>query len=431
MTALRWLAAHAHEIGGDPGRMAVAGDSAGGNLAAVAALAARDERSPRLALQVLLSPWVDLSCDETDSFRLFGRGPWLSRDSIAWYRSHYLAQAGQARDPRVSPLLAPDLGGLPPTLIVEAEFDVLRDQGRAYAERLEAAGNTVELRRYPGSLHDFAVLPGLFDQAGEATRDICAALRRSFAGPPAVAFPDAALEQLARDQYCHGDAGFPLVPGRTALLLIDMQEEFVTGAGGPYRVPEAARRVPAMARLLNEFRGRGLPVLHTAFAASHRFLDRPRHGERMPNRAASTGFDDSALFREPRFVPELQPRPSEVVVHKPSYGAFFDTPLETILRRLGVDTVVLAGTLTDCCVGTTARQAYERGFGAVVASDATATTLPEFHEAELSILRRSFARVLTVEEILAELEGEAAQADARPSRGRRLPPARPPAGAGS
>lgn len=218
-----------------------------------------------------------------------------------------------------------------------------------------------------------------------------------------MTFSDEALEQLARQQYQHGDAGFPLVPGRTALLVIDMQEEFLTDRGGPYRIPAAARSVPAVARLLGFFRTRGFPVIHTAFAATHRFLDRPRLGTQMPNRSSETGFDDSGLFQAARFVPELQPREDEVVILKPSYGAFFDTSLETILKRLEVETVVLAGTLTDCCVGTTARQAYERGFGAVVASDATATSLPKMHQAELCILRRSFARVLTVEAILSEL----------------------------
>ena len=216
-------------------------------------------------------------------------------------------------------------------------------------------------------------------------------------------FSDAVIERMARDQYERGDAGFALNPGRTALLLIDMQEEFVTEQGGPYRVPAAASRIPAMARLLRWFRQGRLPIIHTAFAATHHLLDRPRCGARMPNRARGAGFDLSRLFQVARFVPELRPLETEPVIHKPSYGAFFDTPLETILKRLEVDTVVLAGVLTDCCVGTTARQAYERGFGAVVASDATATTLPEMHRAELGILRRSFARVLEVETILAEL----------------------------
>lgn len=214
---------------------------------------------------------------------------------------------------------------------------------------------------------------------------------------------DARLARLARAQYSIESAPLPLVPERTALLLIDMQEEFAGATGGPYRVPEAARRIPAMAALLQAFRARGLPVLHTAFAGTHAFLDRPRWGALMPNRALGAGEGDAGLFQEPRFVPELQPRAGEIVVQKPSYGAFYDTPLETILKRLGVDTLVLAGTLTDCCVGTTARQAYERGLAAFVVSDAVATSLPEMHEAELKILRRSFARVLTVRELLDEL----------------------------
>jgi nicotinamidase-related amidase len=216
-------------------------------------------------------------------------------------------------------------------------------------------------------------------------------------------FTDTELEALARRQYQEGDAAFTLAAARTALLMIDMQEEYVTAAGGPYRVPEAGRRVPAMARLLEGCRQRRLPVVHTAFGCTHHFLDRPAYGHTMPNRAHGLGFDDSRLFQQPVFVPGLQPLADENVIHKPSYGAFYDTPLETILKRLGIEMVVLAGTLTDCCVGTTARQAYERGFGVVVASDATAAALPDMHEAELQILRRSFARVRTVREILEEL----------------------------
>jgi len=212
-------------------------------------------------------------------------------------------------------------------------------------------------------------------------------------------YSDAQLAARARAQYTRGDAGFAL--GRAALIMIDMQDEFVEPVGGPYRVPAAAARIPDMARLLAAFRARGLPVIHTAFAETHEYLDRPRLGAQMPNRVRDAGAP--GLFRTPRFAAALAPLPGEPVILKPSYGAFFDTPLETILKRLDVDTVVLAGALTDCCVGTTARQAYERGFGAVVASDATATTVPEMHDAELKILRRAFARVLDVDLILREL----------------------------
>jgi acetyl esterase len=179
VAALRWVGAHTGEIGGDPTRIAVAGDSAGANLAAVAAMTARDE-GPKLVLQVLISPWVDLTCSETDSFRWFGQGSWLSTASLRWYRDHYLAGPDEARLPDASPLFARDLSGLPPALVLNAEFDVLRDQAEAFAGRLRSSGNAVDYRLYPGMLHDFAILPGLFDRASSAIDDICAVLRQAF-----------------------------------------------------------------------------------------------------------------------------------------------------------------------------------------------------------------------------------------------------------
>jgi len=182
VAALRWVGAHAGEMDGDPTRIAVAGDSAGGNLAAVAALAARDEGGPALVYQVLVSPWVDLSCAETESFRRFGQGGWLSTAGLRWYRDHYLAAPEDALHPHASPILAPDLRGLPPALILDSEFDILHDQVRAFALRLREAGNAVDYRLWQGQLHDFVVLPGLFDRATLATSEICASLRRAFQG---------------------------------------------------------------------------------------------------------------------------------------------------------------------------------------------------------------------------------------------------------
>jgi len=280
-----------------------------------------------------------------------------------------------------------------PALIVRGERSEWLSP--AEAERMRATLPNGRLAVVEDAHHTVHV-----DQPGLYRELVADFLDEAIGGRPSAAtWSDARLEALARRQYARGDAGFPLA--QPALILIDMQEEFVESVGGPHRVPAAAARIPSMARLLAAFRERGLPVVHTAFAATHGFLDRPALGARMPNRAA--GFDERALFRTPRFVAPLAPRPNEVVIHKPSYGAFYDTPLETILRRLRVETVVLAGTLTDCCVGTTARQAYERGFGAVVAADATATSLDESHDAELRILRRAFARVLDVDHILGEL----------------------------
>lgn len=183
--ALRWIAMHAAELGGDPGRIAVIGDSAGGNLAAVVSLLARDEGLPRLALQVLICPWVDLSrvSESSDSFRFFGDGPWLSAANIRWYRDHYLRSQEQGEHWLVSPLLAPDLGDLPPALVITAEFDVLADQGQAYARRLEDAGVAVTLSVYAGMLHDFVVLPGKFTEGWNAIGQIVDVLRHAFTAP--------------------------------------------------------------------------------------------------------------------------------------------------------------------------------------------------------------------------------------------------------
>jgi pimeloyl-ACP methyl ester carboxylesterase/nicotinamidase-related amidase len=222
---------------------------------------------------------------------------------------------------------------------------------------------------------------------------------------------DLELAQLVEQQYETGDVGVPVGAERAALVIIDMQEEFVSPGHGPFHVPDAAARVPAIARLLAACRARGVPVIHTAFAETHGGLDRPRHGARMPNRFSELrGQLDATLFREARFVTELKPAAGETLLLKPSYGAFTDTPLETILKRLGRDTVLLAGTLTNYCVGTTARQAYERGLLAVVASDACATDSTRAHVEELRVLRRGFARVATVDRIIAELDAPATPA---------------------
>jgi nicotinamidase-related amidase len=185
--------------------------------------------------------------------------------------------------------------------------------------------------------------------------------------------------------------------------VIDMQDEFVRPGWTPYWIPEATRQVPRLARLLTTCRARGVPVLYTAFAATHRGLDRPGSGAAMPSRYPQLGAGDPAWFRDGGIWHELAPELGEVVIHKPSYGAFYDTPLATILGNLGRDTVIVSGTLTNLCCGTTARQAYERGFQVVVGSDVTATNDPAVHEHELMTLRYGFARVLTAAEIIQAL----------------------------
>ena len=151
--ALRWAHAHAADLGGDADRMALAGDSAGGNLAAVLTRRARDEGGPPLRFQLLVYPVTDAAMD-TRSYEQSARGLYLEREGMAWFWDHYLNGADRGL-PDASPLKAPDLSGLPPALVVTAEHDPLCDEGEAYATRLREAGVPVTLRRYPGMTHGF------------------------------------------------------------------------------------------------------------------------------------------------------------------------------------------------------------------------------------------------------------------------------------
>lgn len=154
LAAFRWAAANADALGFDPARVAVAGDSAGGNLAAVIAQLATRDGGPRPAAQLLAYPVTDVSTKHA-SYRLFADGFLLTERDMDWFRGHYLPDDASARDPRASPLLAEDLRGLPPAVILTCGFDVLRDEGEAYARRLEDAGVPVVLRRYADLIHGF------------------------------------------------------------------------------------------------------------------------------------------------------------------------------------------------------------------------------------------------------------------------------------
>jgi acetyl esterase len=175
--AFNWAYEHAGELGAVPGRVAVGGDSAGGNLAAVVCQLARDDGGPAPVLQWLIYPRTD-STARTRSLSLFARGFLLTRRDIDWFHSQYLRGSGvDAADPRVSPLLAESLSGLAPALIAVGGFDPLRDEGEAYAAALRAAGTPVDLR-YMGSLpHGFANLFQLGGDSAVATSELISAVR--------------------------------------------------------------------------------------------------------------------------------------------------------------------------------------------------------------------------------------------------------------
>jgi acetyl esterase len=192
--ALRWVAQQARELGADPDRLAVGGDSAGGNLAAAVTLLARAENRPRLAGQLLVYPNTDQLAE--DASLRENDDPWLfNRRSVAWYARHYLADAADAGNPLASPLRAPDLSGLPPALVITAEHDPLRDQGEAYARRLAEAGVPVELSCYAGMVHGFFAMTGTVDDARRAIEQAALQLRAWFAAPAPRTSPDQESER--------------------------------------------------------------------------------------------------------------------------------------------------------------------------------------------------------------------------------------------
>jgi acetyl esterase len=179
--ALVWLHANAAANCADAGRLAVVGSSAGGNLAAVAALMARDRGGPRLCAQVLVYPVTDQGCD-SPSYVEFADGYVVSSEDMRWYWRQYLADPSQANDAYASPLRARELCGLPPALVITAEYDCVRDDGERYAERLRAAGVEARVSRYRGTLHGFFAMPGVNDQGTRAVAEAAAYLRHVF-GP--------------------------------------------------------------------------------------------------------------------------------------------------------------------------------------------------------------------------------------------------------
>ncbi|MCL1463438.1 alpha/beta hydrolase [Argonema galeatum] len=174
-----WVANNASVINADVTRIAVAGDSAGGNLAAAVALMARDRGEPALAYQVLIYPVTQYAFD-TESYREYAEGCGLTKEEMIWFWRHYLANTADGENPYASPLLAENLSQLPPALIITAECDVLRDEALAYATRLRSAGVSVYLKQYDGMIHGFVGMALVLDGGKNAIADIAAQLRSVF-----------------------------------------------------------------------------------------------------------------------------------------------------------------------------------------------------------------------------------------------------------
>ncbi|MEU6654778.1 alpha/beta hydrolase [Streptomyces sp. NPDC046900] len=185
LAATTYVSRHAADFGIDAARMSVAGDSAGGNLAAVVSQLGR-AHGLDLRHQVLMVP-LTLPYADTPSMRDYGSGYYLTRDVLDWFMDHYLPEGrNQAHDPRCAPLLADDLSGLPPATVITAEFDPLRDEGERYARKLAGAGTPVVQQRMNGAFHLTAILPKAFPQATEEVIDLVSARLREAAETPPV-----------------------------------------------------------------------------------------------------------------------------------------------------------------------------------------------------------------------------------------------------
>jgi acetyl esterase len=177
--ATLWVATHASGFGGDPLRIVVCGDSAGGNLAAVVAQIARDRGTPAIRFQLLIYPVTDAACD-TPSYSENSEGYFLTKAAMQWFWNHYVQNEADRIHPYASPLRTSSFAGLPEAMVITAEYDPLRDEGEQYAERMRAAGTPVQLKRYDGMIHGFFTMGGVIDPGKTAIQQSADALRAAF-----------------------------------------------------------------------------------------------------------------------------------------------------------------------------------------------------------------------------------------------------------
>ena len=225
------------------------------------------------------------------------------------------------------------------------------------------------------------------------------------------AFTEETIVARAHEQYESGRAKIEIQPGETALLVVDMVDEFVKPEWCPFWVPEATRQVPRIKAVIDAFREAGLPVVHLAYETTLRGLNFPTTEWVVP---ISEGFEglEQELFQRVAFYGPLQPEGDDLVVLKHCYSGFHGTELDLVLRSLGVKTVVIAGTMSNYCCGATAREAFWHSYGVVFGSDITSSDDEELHDAELKTLRRGYARIMSADEIIADVRAAAPAATA-------------------
>jgi nicotinamidase-related amidase len=224
-------------------------------------------------------------------------------------------------------------------------------------------------------------------------------------------FTEDTVLATARSQYEQGRASMEVEAGTTALVIVDMLDEFVKPGWSPFWVPDATRQAPRIRELIDAFHEADMPVIHLGYEVSLRGLNFPRTEWLVPIADGFAGFEHD-LFQTVSFYGPLKPDPQDLVILKHCYSGFHGTELDLVLRSLGIRTLVITGTMSNYCCGATAREAFWHGYGVIFGSDVTSSDDDELHDAELRTLRRGFARIATADEIEAEVRAHIATAAA-------------------
>jgi nicotinamidase-related amidase len=218
----------------------------------------------------------------------------------------------------------------------------------------------------------------------------------------------------AKEQYERGEASFKINRKKTAVIVVDMLEEFTKPNWAPCWTPEATRQIPKIKDLIATCRELDVPIIYAYYALHPQYLDMsPPFREAWTPADRMDDYDGPPLFQRESIDPELKPvYGKDILIPKWCYGAFTGTPLDYVLKNLKVDTLIVCGTATNFCCGTTAREAHAHGYKVVFGSDINSTDDPEIQEAELKTLRRGFALVLTKDQIKEALRGQGRYAEA-------------------
>ena len=211
----------------------------------------------------------------------------------------------------------------------------------------------------------------------------------------------------AQRQYTEGRATIEVDPGKTALIVVDMMDEFVKPEWCPYWVPDATRQVPKIRELIDAFHEANLPVIYTAYEISLRGLNFPITEWLVPIGQGVGDYADGIL-KEVRIYDPIKPSGDDLVILKHCFSGFYGTELDLVLKSLGITTIVICGTMSNFCCGATAREGFWHGYKVIFGEDVSSSDDAALHEAEVKTLRRGFARIMTADEIVAGVKQSAA-----------------------